>query len=184
MFLFDGNQTGQKGVNVCPPVYFIMDLEFKAIIMFERPAMTARSFFSIKPAPFSLCCPICGSKDLKHRGTITRMFKTVPIGAKAVFIQLPVQRVQCLCCDAIRQAKLPFAQRRRNYTNAFERYALALSRHMTILDVAKHLGVRWDVIKDIQKRCLSRKSITTLIKRGLNSTYKAVLSKTHRALLK
>ena len=31
---------------------------------------------------------------------------------------------------------------------------------------------------------LSDESITTLIKRGLNSAYKAVLSKTHRALLK
>ncbi|MDL1969035.1 MAG: transposase [Deltaproteobacteria bacterium] len=28
---------------------------------------------------------------------------------------------------------------------------------MTILDVAKHLGVSWDVVKDIQKRYLSRK---------------------------
>jgi len=113
--------------------------------------------FSIKPAPFSLCCPICGSKNLKRRGTITRMFKTVPIGAKAVFIQLPVQRVQCLCCNAIRQVKIRFAQQRRSYTKAFERYVLALSRHMTILDVAKHLGVSWDVIKDIQKRYLSKK---------------------------
>ena len=39
----------------------------------------------------------------------------------------------------------------------FERYALELSRRMTIRDVAKHLGVSWDVIKDIQKRDLSRR---------------------------
>ena len=113
--------------------------------------------FSIKPAPFSLRCPICGSKRLKRRGSKTRMFRTVPIGSKSVFIQLPIQRVQCLCCDVIRQVKIHFAEWRRTYTKAFERYALALSRHMTILDVANHLGVSWDVIKDIQKRYLSKK---------------------------
>src|SRR5207248_7443740 len=32
-----------------------------------------------------------------------------------------------------------------------------LGRRMTIRDVAKHLGVSWDVIKDIQKRDLSRR---------------------------
>src|SRR5213079_2576755 len=46
---------------------------------------------------------------------------------------------------------------RRSYTKAFERYALELSKRMTIRDVAVHLGVSWDVIKDIQKRDLSRR---------------------------
>jgi len=32
-----------------------------------------------------------------------------------------------------------------------------LSRHVTIKDVAGHLNVSWDVIKDIQKRNLSRR---------------------------
>jgi transposase len=46
---------------------------------------------------------------------------------------------------------------RRTYSRAFERYGLELSRRMTIKDVAKHLGVGWDVIKEIQKRDLSRR---------------------------
>jgi transposase len=57
----------------------------------------------------------------------------------------------------VRQVKVAFADSRRSYTCAFERYALELSRRMTIRDVAKHLGVSWDVIKDIQKRDLSRR---------------------------
>ena len=113
--------------------------------------------FKIIPKAFSLRCPACGSKKIKRRGTKTRMFRTVPIGSKPVFIQLPVQRVECLCCGVIRQTKIQFAEWRRSYTKAFERYALALSKHMTILDVAKHLGVSWGTIKEIQKRYLSRK---------------------------
>jgi len=45
----------------------------------------------------------------------------------------------------------------RGYTKSFERYALDLSRHMTIQDVAEHLNISWDVIKDIQKRDLTRR---------------------------
>ncbi|HPJ95751.1 MAG TPA: ISL3 family transposase [Syntrophales bacterium] len=37
------------------------------------------------------------------------------------------------------------------------RYALELSKHMTIRDVARHLSVSWDVIKDVQKRDLTRR---------------------------
>ncbi|KKL13663.1 hypothetical protein LCGC14_2523510 [marine sediment metagenome] len=113
--------------------------------------------FFIKPAPFSLRCPVCDSKRIKRRGTKIRMFRTLPIGSKPVFIQLPIQRVQCLCCNAIRQVKIHFAKWRRTYTHAFERYALSLSKHMTILDVANHLGVSWDLIKEIQKHYLAKK---------------------------
>jgi len=50
-----------------------------------------------------------------------------------------------------------FADERRSYTKAFERYVLELSRHMTIRDVGRHLQVGWDVVKDIQKRSLSKR---------------------------
>jgi hypothetical protein len=56
----------------------------------------------------------------------------------------------------VRQVKLEFADSRRTYTKTFERYARELSRSMTILDVARQLGFSWDIIKDVQKRDLSR----------------------------
>ena len=70
---------------------------------------------------------------------------------------LPIPRVECRHCKIIRQVTLPFADPRRRYTRAFERYALELSRRMTIQDVAHHLGVGWDTIKDIQKRDLQHR---------------------------
>jgi transposase len=42
-------------------------------------------------------------------------------------------------------------------TRGFERYALELSQLMTIQDVAQHLQVSWDTIKDIQLRSLQRR---------------------------
>ena len=60
----------------------------------------------------------------------------------------------CFGCGNIRQVKLGFADPKKHYTRSFERYALELSRHMTIKDVALQLRVGWDVIKDMQKRDL------------------------------
>ena len=57
----------------------------------------------------------------------------------------------------MRQVPLNFADPRRSHTRSFERYALELSRLMTIQDVAQHLQVGWDVIKDIQKRDLEHR---------------------------
>jgi transposase len=57
----------------------------------------------------------------------------------------------------VRQVPLGFAAPRRSYTHQFERYALDLLRHTTIQDVARHLQISWDVIKEIQKRYLQRR---------------------------
>lgn len=102
-------------------------------------------------------CPECRCRKVILRGSTPRRFRTIPIGSKPVFIDLDIQRVECQRCGVIRQVDLGFADPRFSYTRAFERYALELSRHMTILAVAMHLGVSWDVIKGIQKRDLVKR---------------------------
>ena len=102
-------------------------------------------------------CPACGSHQVKPRGHVERRFRAVPIGRKTTIVILPIPRVECPACGVVRQVEVPFADPRRSYTRAFERYALELSRSMTIRDVARHLGVGWDTIKEIQKRDLSRR---------------------------
>jgi transposase len=113
--------------------------------------------FSIRHEPQTCRCSACGSPQVQSRGRVERRFRTVPIGSRATFVVLPVPRVECQACGVVRQVKIPFADPRRSYTRSFERYALELGRRMTIRDVARHLGVGWDVIKDIQKRDLSRR---------------------------
>jgi len=81
----------------------------------------------------------------------------VPIGGKPMTITLAIPRVACPACAVIRQVPLDFADPRRSYTRSFERYALELSRLMTIQDVAQHLQVGWDTIKDMQKRDLQHR---------------------------
>lgn len=113
--------------------------------------------FSIEKDPSSLRCPCCNDWHVSSRGGVFRWFQTLPIGKKQVYISLYIPRVECHPCGIIRQIRIGFADPRRTYTKSFERYALELSRHMTIQDVARHLGVSWDVVKDIQKRYLSKR---------------------------
>lgn len=102
-------------------------------------------------------CSACGSDHVAPRGEVERPFRSLPIGGKPVTVRLTVPRVKCLDCGVIRQTPIAFADPRRTYTKSFERYALELSQYMTILDVARHLGVSWDMIKEMQKRDLQRR---------------------------
>ena len=108
--------------------------------------------------PLDQCrCAACGSPEVAPRGKVERRFRTVPIGHRPVTMVYPIPRVECAACGRIRQVALDLAEPRRSYTKAFARYALELCRLMTIQDVAQHLGVSWDVIKDIHKHDLQRR---------------------------
>jgi transposase len=113
--------------------------------------------FTIHQDPETHRCSACASPQVRSRGQVERRFRSLPIGRRATFIVLPIPRVECQVCGVVRQVKLPFADPRRSYTCSFERYALELGRRMTIRDVANHLDVSWDLIKDIQKRDLTRR---------------------------
>jgi len=102
-------------------------------------------------------CSSCGSTQVMKSGLVPRQFRSLPIGGKPVWIDLSIQRLWCATCSKTRQAKVTFADEARSYTHAFERYVLELSAHMTIQAVARHLGVGWDMVKEIQKRNLQRR---------------------------
>jgi len=102
-------------------------------------------------------CPGCGSVHVVGRGRFLREFKATPIGNKQVVIRLRVQRIECRVCGLIRRVKIGFACLRRRYTKRLEKYVLFLLRSATIKDVAAIVGLGWDVVKDIQKRWLTRR---------------------------
>jgi transposase len=114
-------------------------------------------WFLIEQPRELLRCPLCDSAEVVRRGEEWRTFRTLSLGRKRVTITLPLARVECATCELVRQVSIPFADPRRTYTKSFARYALELSRHMTIRDVAHHLGVGWDLIKEIQKADLQRR---------------------------
>jgi transposase len=122
------------------------------------------TIFTIAQDPDDCRCSACGSRAVISRGHAERHFLGLPIGSRKTTVVLPVPRVECRACGLVRQVKVPFADPRRSYTKSFERYVLELSRRMTILDVAHHLDVGWDLVKEIPKRDLSRRSAKPKLK--------------------
>lgn len=112
--------------------------------------------FHLEASDKMMCCSECGSHDVVRRGSRERWFRSVPIGAKLTWLVVDIPRVECRDCQRVRQIKLGFAEPRRTVTKAWARYALELSRKMTIKDVAELLGVSWDVVKEIRKKYLQK----------------------------
>ena len=116
-----------------------------------------RMIMTIRHKRASSRCSVCGCWNVIHHGGQERTFRTASIGCKPVLLKVSIPRVECRACGVNRQVRLSFAEPRYSYTRAFERYVLELSQSMTIQDVARHLDVGWDTIKDIQKRNLQRR---------------------------
>ncbi|MDR1383227.1 MAG: hypothetical protein LBJ67_05185 [Planctomycetaceae bacterium] len=76
------------------------------------------------------------------------------IEANARMIILNVPRVRRHDCGCVKQIHLTFAKEHKRYTRFFESDALDLLQCMTCSDVATHLGVSWDTIRDIEKEYL------------------------------
>lgn len=120
--------------------------------------------FHVQPIGKSICCASCGGNNVIRRGANQREFRASPIGLKATIIVATLPRVQCRDCGALRQINVGFADPRRSFTKQWAKYALQLTRSMTIKDVADLLGVTWDVIKEIKKDDLRRRFANPCLK--------------------
>ena len=116
-----------------------------------------RMVFHARHPKERIACPVCGSGDVVCQGLVERPLRLPPIGSRRVDVCFAVQRVQCRVCDGVRQEHIPFAEPYKRYTRSFVRYVLELSRIATVKDVAKHLGVSWDLVRWIQQRDLERR---------------------------
>ena len=103
-----------------------------------------------------VCCPDCGSTNVWLKGSQERRFRSVPMGSKTTTIILEVPRVHCQDCQCKKQVSISFAKPHKRYTRFFERHVLDLLCSMTCQDVADHLGMSWDTVRDIEKSRLER----------------------------
>ncbi|MCQ2093563.1 MAG: ISL3 family transposase [Bacteroidaceae bacterium] len=103
-------------------------------------------------------CPHCGSRHVIRNGTVLRHIHNLPFGSKACYLSLRIQRYWCKECEKAWQSDIPFTHGEVSYTYRFSRYVLDLLRMgNTILDVARHLHVGWNMVKGIHKKYLKDK---------------------------
>ena len=113
--------------------------------------------FHIEKAPDKQCCVDCGFRDVIRKGHFTRNIRTVPIGKKKVFLAVHLHRLLCNCCGSLKLEALLISLPRKRWTKQLGRYIVDLMRHATVEDVAQHLGMSWDTVKDIHRWALERK---------------------------
>ena len=103
-------------------------------------------------------CPVCGSwETIRKKGFKERTLRLVPIGMRPTFLRLGIWRIECKRCGALRWPKLPFVKGKARHTRRFAQFAIDLVHWMTVLGVARVLGVGWDLVKDIHKEHLKSK---------------------------
>ena len=113
--------------------------------------------FHIEKAAEKQCCAVCGSHSVIKKGGVVREVRTLPIGGKKVFLALHLHRLLCRSCGALRLEPLLVAFAKKRWTKALGRYVVELLRRATVQDVAMHLGMSWDTVKQIHSWALKRK---------------------------
>lgn len=101
-------------------------------------------------------CPACGYDIVRIKETRERTFIGTPLGGKKVLLVVKIPKIYCPHCHTIRQVHIPFARPNKHYTRAFEHYVLRLLKNMTVSAVAEHLGVSWDMIREIEQYYLEK----------------------------
>lgn len=116
-----------------------------------------RNVFKGEMSPNYIRCPECKSTNVIKFGYKERLFKTLPVGNKKTELLVKIPRIRCIKCAAVRQINIPFADDKKHYLRALERYVVDLCKVMTISAVAEITGLCWDTVKAIHKKFLSRK---------------------------
>ena len=103
-------------------------------------------------------CPKCHKRHLVKNGYRVRDIVGLPIGRRRVIFRVKVQRYKCKNkdCDYDRQEDIRFTTGSRSYSKRFAMYVVDLLKSMTLQDVAFHLGVSWDMVKEIHSSYLQR----------------------------
>jgi len=69
--------------------------------------------FHIQTKEDKLKCSNCHSYNVIKKGFTMRLFRTVPIGLKPVYLKAKVQRLECKDCGVIRQERLAYAEEKK-----------------------------------------------------------------------
>ena len=102
-------------------------------------------------------CPACRSRRVSIREYRTRRIRGLPTGERMNILVVELCRIRCWDCGQELQEPIPFADPMKGYTHRLARYAVELTRHMDVQAVARHLGLHWHTIKEIEKSYLAGK---------------------------
>ena len=113
--------------------------------------------FHIELDPKRRRCVHCGSRHVTKKGRSSRKIRAVPIGTKKVFLRVHLHRLLCKECGSLKLEPLVLSFPKKQWTKSLGRYAVELLKRTTVEDVARHLGMSWDTVKEIHLWALRKK---------------------------
>ena len=77
----------------------------------------------VKTKESKLQCSNCKGWNFIKAGVKDRLFRTIPISGKPVFILAEIQRIECKDSGMTRLEHIHYAESKKTYTHSFRRYA-------------------------------------------------------------
>lgn len=101
-------------------------------------------------------CHCCGNKAAWVHSWTERRVRDLNLAATAVWIRCRYRKLFCAHCHRISVEDLELFHPYLRVTSRLALYIYQLCRLMTVTDVARHLGLNWKTVKDIDKYYLER----------------------------
>jgi len=103
-------------------------------------------------------CSKCKNRDITATYIGNRVIRGLPMGSKFFDLSVNVHRIMCKKCSSFLTEKLDFLPEEKvHYTKQLARTIIELRPEMTIQAIAKHFGLSWNTVKEIEKRHLKKK---------------------------
>jgi transposase len=105
---------------------------------------------------FRPVCHGCGQKACGVHSWAERTVRDLSITTARVWIRCRYRKLFCPRCQGVRIEDLELFHPYLRVTRRMARYVYQLCHMMTVSEVARHLGLNWKTVKDIDKHFLQR----------------------------
>ena len=105
---------------------------------------------------FQPICHCCGQTASGVHSWTERKVRDLNLAATPVWIKCHYRKLFCSHCHRVSVEDLELFHPYLRVTTRLARYIYQLCRMMTVTDVARHLGLNWKTVKDIDKYYLER----------------------------
>jgi transposase len=103
-------------------------------------------------------CPKCGSPEVSLYAVRERIIRGQNLGRKKVFLHVQIHRLYCKKCQVTSYENLDFLPHPKSrLTSSLARTIIELRKEMTISAIAKHFGLDWDTVKEVELKWLKKK---------------------------
>ena len=103
-------------------------------------------------------CPRCGSLKVRSECVRIRDIQGLPMGRHLVYFRIRIHRLYCQACHRRNFEHLHFlSSANARITRELERRIIEERHEMSIRSIAMKYHLRWELVKEIEKRSLERK---------------------------